>query len=176
MVMSDESIPTGCGISWQYSINGDDWMPIETYDDRELSEIGESVKVRCLITANSTTSPAIALDSLILCGFSNENEGIYISKNVNVAAGFNNVKVVVDMNLPTGTNAVVSFATDTNGTNWQPLSNTSTVQKSVNYKTFTFEKTLEEKAYNYRVKIDLTTVNKINRPRVQNLRSIMKTV
>ena len=80
------------------------------------------------------------------------------------------------MNLPTGTNAVVSFATDTNGTNWQPLSNTSTVQKSVNYKTFTFEKTLEEKAYNYRVKIDLTTVNKINRPRVQNLRSIMKTV
>lgn len=175
-LMSDESIPAGCSIQWQYSVNGGAFLPIEAYDSRDLSEVANTIQIQAILNGTTTTSPAIALDSLILVGSQNENEGIYISKNVNVAAGFNNVKVVVDMNLPTGTNAVVSFATDTNGINWQPLSNTSTVQKSASYKTFTFEKTLDEKAYNYRVKIDLTTVNKINRPRVQNLRSIMKTI
>ena len=176
MVMSEESIPTGCTIQWQYSTNDNDWLPIETYDDRELSEIAESIKLRCSMTGSTTTSPAIALDSLILCGFSNEQKGVYVSKNVNIANGFNNVKVVVDMNLPTGTNAIVSFATDVNGTEWQSLTNTSTEQISSTFKTYTFEKQLDETAHDYRVKLELTTVNKINRPRVQNLRSIMKTV
>lgn len=175
MIMSDESIPVGCSIQWQYRVNGGEWMPIETYDDRDLSEIAETVDVKVTIGANSTTSPAIALDSLILCGFENQNEGVYISKNVAVEDGFNKVKVVVDMYLPTGSNAVVSFATDVNGTTWQALENTGSVQKSALYKTFTFEKILSGIANNYRVKIDLTTVDKTNRPRVQNLRSIMKT-
>lgn len=176
MIMSEESIPSGCSISWQYSTNNGDWMPIETYDDRELGAIAESVKVRALITANSYTSPAIALDSLILCGFSNESSGVYISKNVAVPDGFNKVKIVVDLYVPTGANVNVSFATDTNGTNWQSLTNTATVQKSALYKTYTFEKSLTKKANNYRVKVQLSTVDKTKRPKAQNLRSIMKTV
>lgn len=176
MIMSEESIPSGCSISWQYSINNGDWLPIETYDDRELDTLAESVKVRALITANSYTSPAIALDSLILCGFSNENTGVYISKNVVVPDGFNKVKIVVDLYIPTGANVNVSFATDTNGTSWQSLNNTATVQKSALYKTYTFEKSLSASAQNYRVKVQLSTVDKTKRPRAQNLRSIMKTV
>ena len=176
MVMSDESIPTGCAISWQYSVNDGTWLPIETYDDRDLSEIAEKVQVRCALTANTTTSPAIASDSLILCGFANQAEGVYVSKNVTVTNGFNNVKIVVDMYLPTGSNAVVSFATDVGGNTWQSLDNTNVEQRSDQFKTYTFEKSLTEKAYNYRVKIALTTVNQINRPRVQNLKNIMKTI
>ena len=42
MITSEESIPTGCSINWKYSINGDDYNPIETYDDRELEEIANS--------------------------------------------------------------------------------------------------------------------------------------
>lgn len=176
MIMSDESIPTGCTISWQYSINDEDWLPIETYDDRDLTDIAENIKVRCVLTGTTTTSPAIALDSLILCGFSNAEEGVYISRNMDVSGGFNHVKVVMDMYLPAGSNAIISFATDINGRDWKPLTNTSTIQKSTLYKTYTLEAELEEVAYNYRVKIDLTTVNKINRPRVQNLRNILKTI
>lgn len=176
MIMSEESIPSGCSISWQYAINNGDWMPIETYDDRELDTLAESVKIRALITANTYTSPAIALDSLILCGFSNESSGVYVSKNVSVPDGFNTVKVVVDLHIPTGANFNVFFATDTNGINWQPLDNTATVQKSALYKTYTFEKELTASAQNYRVKIVLSTVDPTKRPKAQNLRSIMKTV
>ena len=176
MVMSNESIPTGCAINWQYSINEEDWLPLESFSDRDLNEVAEKVQVRCVLTGTVTTSPAIATDSLLFCGFSNNNAGAYVSRNVAVAEGFNHVKVIVDMYLPTGSNAVVQFATDTSGTTWQALDNTNTTQRSDQYKTYTFEKDLSEKAYNYRVKISLTTVNKINRPRIQNLRSIMKTV
>jgi hypothetical protein len=175
-LMSDESIPAGCSIQWQYSVNGEDFLPIEAYNSRDLSELAESIQVQAILTGTTTTSPAIALDSLILVGSHNEQEGVYVSKNVPVAAGFNTVKIVADIYLPTGTNAVLYFATDISGTNWQTVTNTNTVQKSSNYKTYTFEQTLGDIAYNYRVKVVLSTVDKVNRPRVQNLRSIMKTV
>lgn len=175
MVMSEESIPSGCSVSWQYSINNGDWLPIETHADRELLDVAENVKVRLQLKAYTNTSPAIATDSLLLCGFSNKLKGVYVSKNVGVTDGFNNIKVVVDMAVPANTNITVSVATDTSGTSWTTLSNTSTVQKTHQYKTYTFEKSIS-KATNYRVKIEMTTVNKTSRPKVQNLRSIMKTV
>lgn len=176
MVLSDESIPTGCSITWQYSINGDEWLPLEPGDDRELTEIANTAQVRCNFTATPTVSPAIAADSLSFVGFENFDAGTYISKNINIPNGFNNVKVVTDMYLPTGSNAIISYATDISGTDWKVIENTKTVQKTALYKTYTFEQALTEKAYNYRIKIDMTTVNKINRPHIQNLKNILKTI
>lgn len=176
MVMSEESIPSGCTINWQYSVNEGDWMPIETYDDRELSEVAENVKIRVNITANSYTSPAIALDSLIMVGFKNLSSGVYVSKNVAVKDGFNRVKQVVDLHIPANTNVNMYYATDVDGEDWKSLNNTSTVQKSNEYKTYTFEAELAETAYNYRCKVELTSVVQTSRPKAQNLRSIMKNV
>ena len=80
------------------------------------------------------------------------------------------------MYLPSGSNAMVTFATDINGNVWTPLTNTETVQKSSTYKTYTFEADLVESASSYRVKIELTAINPINRPRVQKLKNILKTL
>lgn len=176
MIASEESIPTGCSISWQYSINEGAWNPIETYDDRELTELAETVRIKVEITANSYTSPAIALDSLILCGFANLMNGVYISKNVYVEDGYNNIKQVVDLHIPANTNINMYYATDTDGEEWHSLTNTSTVQKSSEYKTYTFEAELAETAHNYRCKVELSTVDQTFRPKAQNLRSIMKTI
>lgn len=176
MVVSEESIPTGCTVNWKYRINDGTWLPIETYDDRDLDEVAEKVDVRVDITANSYTSPAIALDSLILAGFSNKASGVYISKNVVVPNGFNMVKQVVDLYIPANTNVNMYYATDTDGDDWKTLNNTSTVQKTNNYKTYTFEARLGAKAYNYRCKIELSSVLKTSKPKAMNLRSIMKEV
>ena len=176
MIATESFIPSGCTINWKYSINGEDYRPIETYDDRELSEIGTSVTIRADLTAKPESSPAIAIDGLILCLFSNEKQGVYISKNVNVPDGFNQVKQIVDLHLPANTNVNMYYATDTSGTTWIPLNNTKTEVKSTDYSTYTFEGTLGSVANNYRCKIELTTVNKTFRPIAKNLRSIMKTV
>lgn len=176
ILKSKESLPVGCSIQWQMSINDGEWLPIESSVYRELTEIAESVQIRCTLNGNSTTSPILNLDGLILGGFSNLAEGVYVSRNINVPNGFNHVKAIMDIYVPQGSNVIVTFATDINGTTWRPVTNTGTVQKSALYKTYTFETTLSETAYNYRVKIALDTVNKINRPRVQNLKNILKTV
>ena len=174
MVTSEESIPAGCTIQWKYSINGGSYMPIETYDDRDLSEVAESVKVKVDITANSYTSPAIALDSLMLVGFTSATEGTYVSKNVNIAEGFNHVKQVVDLCIPANTNVKMYYATDINGNTWNAITSTGSVQKNVDFKTYTFEADLGSTAYNYRCKVELTSTSQVSRPRAQNIRSIMK--
>ena len=176
MVMSEESIPAGCSITWQYQINDGTWSPIEIYDDRVLTEKAEKVKVKASITANSNTSPAIALDSLSLVGFTNKLTGTYISKNVSVPSGFNNIKVIVDLCIPTGTNINLFYATDTSGTSWNSLESTGSTEKSSEYKEYTFEKSLTSKAKNYRIKIVLTTTDSTKLPKVMNLRSILKEV
>lgn len=177
MIMSDESIPTGCAINWQYSINGDDWLPIETYDDRDLSKIATSVKIRCNLVATEYVSPAIALDSLILCGFVNESSGVYIGKNLPVTDGFNTIKIVFDANLPADTNCVVKYATDMNGYEWNTIASpTESIYKSYGYSTYTYEAVLPNVATNYRVRLELSKNNTVNRPSVRNLKSIMKRV
>ncbi len=176
MIASEESIPTGCSIRWKYSVNGGDFSPIEIYDDRDMDVLIEDAIVKVEIDANSHTSPAIALDSLVLCGFTNLLSGVYISKNVHVADGYNSIKQVIDLHLPANTNVNMYYSVDTDGLDWQTLENTSVVQKSSEYKTYTFEAELDNSATEYRCKVELTTVNRVSRPKAQNLRSIMKTV
>lgn len=176
MIAAETYIPAGCSINWKYSINGSDYRPIEIYDDRELDEIGNSITIRADLTSNSESSPAIALDSLILCVFANETKGVYVSKNVNVPEGFNSIKQIIDLHLPANTNVNMFYATDISGEEWVPLNNTHTEAKSIDYTTYTFEGSLSETAHNYRCKIELSTVQKTSRPIAKNLRSIMKTV
>lgn len=178
LLASEEFIPTGCSISWQYSVNGKEYLPIETYRDRELTESAETITLKVTIKSLSNVSPTIASDCLIFAGFTNKLNSTYVSKNVYVSEGYNNVKQVVDLCLPANTNVNMYFSTDTTGTEWHPLTNTATSQKSTSYKTYTFEASVpnSEVAHNYRCKVVLTTTNKINRPKAKNLKSIMKTV
>lgn len=176
ILKSKESLPIGCSIQWQMSVNDGSWVPLESSVYRELDEIANSIQLRCTLNGNTTTSPILNLDGLILGGLSNLTEGVYVSRNINVPSGFTHVKSIMDIYIPQGANVNVMYATDISGTVWNPVTNTHTVQKSALYKTYTFESTLSETAYNYRVKIELSTVNQINRPRIQNLKNILKTI
>ena len=176
LITSDESIPSGCSVSWQYSVNDGDWMPIETYDDRELDDVARKVKVRVLLTAGTYTSPAISMDGLMLAGFKNTSESVYVSKNVYVNDGYNKVKQVVDLHLPPNTSVTMWYSTDADGNEWHATSSVSQVQKSHDFTTYTFEDQLDSEAYNYRCKVVLKSSSPISRPRAKNLRSIMKQI
>lgn len=175
-IASTEELPVGCTLEWQYSINDGAWLPIESGIDREIGEIGESIQIRCNFKGNTVASPILDTDNLTLGLYSLKDKSVYVSRNVNIPNGFNHVKAIMDMYLPSGSNVIVTYATDISGTNWKSLTNTETVQKSSTYKTYTFEADLDEAVTNYRVKIELTTVNPLSRPRVQNLKNILKTV
>lgn len=174
----ESSLPAGCLVTWQYAINDqNNWLPIESYSDRELNALAESIKLRCnLSTEYNNVSPTLAMDTMLFYGFKNKNQSTYVSRNVPVNTGFNHVKVILDAYLPDGCNIYVYYATDTEGTNWLSLTASNITPKSTLYKTYTFEANLAEIAYNYRVKVILTTNDPLNRPSVQNLKNIMKTM
>lgn len=173
---SQTTIPTNCSCKWEYSINGEDWKPIEPLTSKELDDIAESVQIRCTMTGTVTQSPMLNLSGIQFTGFKNNASGAYISRNVTFSNGFNNIKVVLDAALPAGTNMVVSYATDMTGTTWNALDNTDVTAISTQYKTYTFEKQLATPATNYRIKIEMSTANSTKRPRFQKLRNILKTI
>lgn len=177
LVMSEEAIPAGCSVDWQYSADkSGEWLPITTYSERALETQAEAVRLKTTLKSNGYTSPAIALDSLILASMTNSTQGVYVSKNVNVPEGFDTVKVVADIEMPAGSNVEVYYATDTNGNDWNALSTSDTLQLSQTVTQCTFEQALGATKNNYRVKVVLTTTDPLNPPKVRNLRSIMKTV
>lgn len=177
LLMSEEAIPAGCSVEWEYSCNNTgEWLPIPTMGQRDLTSKANSVRLKARLKANGYTSPAIASDSLALVSIQNSTQGVYVSKNVGLPEGFDTVKVVADFELPAATNIEVYYATDTNGAAWDALSTTGTEQKSQTVTTYTFEKKLDITATNYRVKLVLTTTDPLSTPKVRNLRSILKTV
>lgn len=176
LVMSEEAIPAGCAVEWQYAVNGSDWLPITACTERSLEEIAESVRLKAVLRPNGFTSPAVALDSLLLVSIENGTRGVYVSKNVNVPDGFSTVKVIADIETPTSTNVELSFATDTSGTQWTPLTSTHTEQKTQDITTYTFEKPVGANKNNFRVKVVLTTTDPMRTPKVRNLRNILKTI
>lgn len=180
MVVASEDIPANCRITWKYAINGSaDYMPIETYDDRTLSTVAKRVKVRADISGLSNISPAIRTDSLMLIGFANLSEGVYISRNVYVEDGFNHIKQVIDLNVENvGADVTMYYATDIDGNDWHPMPSWDTDKitfKSYEYNTYTFEQDLGTTYKNYRVKVVLSNGdNQTIVPKAKNLRSIMK--
>lgn len=180
MICSEEDIPNGCTIQWSYALNDDltngNWNPIESFVERELNEIGQNVTVKCELTATPFVSPALALDCLQLAGFKNQQTGTYVSRNVTVSNGFNQIKIVADLCIPSGCGIDVFYATDQTGTTWTQMTSSSNVRKSVDYVTHTFIADLDSSATYFRVKLVLRNNGSINRPSVQNLKSILKTV
>lgn len=176
MVAAEQSIPAGCAVQWRYSINGNDYLPIENYVDRDLSVLANSVKVRATLVTSDKVSPVIALDSLQLAGFITDKKSVYVSRNVPVAGGYNTVKQVIDLHLPAGTSVNMFYATDENGVNWMPMNSNTHEKVSADYDTYTFVAKLQQVAKNYRVKVELTSSSSLVKPRAQKLRSIMKTM
>lgn len=170
-------IPANCSISWQYSVDGGtNWNPISPNFDIEMLDSVTSVRLRCIMSGTEHVSPTFSLSNLSFAAYTNLSPSVYVSRNISLPDGFNNIKISFNAYLPEGAGLNVYYATDISGTNWQSIPNTSSVQVSSKYTTYTYEKTLDAPAYNYRVKIVLTSEKLTLPPSVQKLMNILKTV
>lgn len=174
LITADLVVPKGCDFRWEYRLDGGSWSPTAEYVDREFSSIVNKIDVRALITTNKTTSPAIAMDSIQFISFRNNTESVYVSRNVYHSEGFEEVKQVVEMYKPIGSNIVVKFATDGAGEVWETAPMISEEQVSDTYSRFTFKKTLGATKNNFRARVELSTNDRCSRPRVRKLMNIFK--
>ena len=177
MLLADTSVPLGCSLTWEYSLDGErGWMPLAINRNIPLQNKLESATVRAVMTTEGKLTPSIALDSLIFVGSKNKSTSNYVSRNVRTDVGFTTVKIVADVDTPTGTGVVFYYATDINGTNWKTLTQQGEGKSKVDgsFKEFTYTATEGTAVQNFRVKVALTTNNSTVIPRVKALKCIMK--
>lgn len=161
------------GSEWSYRIGGTDssWLPIESYVDRELSQIANKISLKLVMKSTWSTSPIIAGDSINLIGFIEETEGVYVSRQVVMETQFTNVKVSVEFCLPTSTAAEVYYMLDDGS--WIKMENPTITRVDDEFSRYDYMDS-GVLSRSYRVMIKLMTSNPLIRPRARKLINIMK--
>lgn len=177
MLLADTSVPLDCKLEWSYSIDDSKtWLPIVVDNMIELQKKIDNITLRAEMTTKGNISPAIALDSLLLAGTLNKTSSTYISRNIVTDAKYNDVKVIADVYVPSGTGVVFYYATDRDGKQWKKLTQKGEGKTKVEggYVEYTYGSTESSLQNNFRIKVDLSTNNTALKPKVRRLKCIMK--
>lgn len=172
LLISDTLNPNNTGVSWFYSINDGNWLPIETYVDRETSSIATKISLKAEIDVKNGVSAIVAKNTINLVSFMTKSKGAYVSKNVVLGENFGNIRVSCEFSLPSGTSAKVYYSTDGNGNTWTELTSPQLTKVDEEFYRYEYSKAVTGK--NYRVKVALETSNPLVRPRGRKLISILK--
>ena len=176
MLQAETSVPVDCKLEWQYSTDGTHWLPIAINKYVKLDKKIQNLTLRAEITTTGNVSPAIAVDSLLFTGSLNNLKSNYVSRNVTTDSEFTSVKIIADVNAPSGTGVVFYYATDVKGETWKTLtqSGEGKVKEDGGYIEYTYTAESIPKTKNFRVKVAMTTNNSVNLPYVKNLKCILK--
>ena len=172
----DQIVPVNANVNWYYSINNTDWNSITLYEDIDLSILATRVSIKAEIMSLDNLSPMISMETMSLVSFINKLESRYISRNVTIPDGYNNIKVILDMHIPSSTSAQIYYAIDKEGNSWKLLESPSTSTIDEKLVRYEYTKRLDSTAMSYRVKIVLKTSSPLIRPRVKRLVNILKSV
>ncbi|MDO5742739.1 MAG: hypothetical protein Q4Q13_07285, partial [Vagococcus sp.] len=166
-LLADTSVPIDCSLTWEYSSDGGvNWLPLAINTDTDLSKPIDNITIRAIFKAKENISPAVDLDSLLFTGAKNKEESSYITRNIELDKEYTSVKIIADVFAPSGTGVVFYYATDINGE--EP-----NVKQVGGYIEYTYTAT-ETNAKNFRAKVALTTNDTTVRPKVKNLKCILK--
>lgn len=176
MLQAETSVPVDCKLEWQYSTDGNNWLPIAINKYVKLDKKIQNLTLRAEITTTGNVSPAIAIDSLLFTGSLNKLKSNYVSRNVTTDGEFTSVKIIADVNAPSGTGVVFYYATDVKGEAWNTLTQKADgkVKEDGGYIEYTYTAENIPKTKNFRVKVAMTTNNSVNLPYVKNLKCILK--
>ncbi len=170
-LLAEAVTPEGTSIDWYYGYemagNQVVWNPIYPYEDIELPEIIDNVRLRAVFRGTSKTTPFLNRNTVTFVGFLTTEESYYVTKNVVMTSPFNKVKQILEVKAPTGCSFHVDYATDTTGTTWAHEGETRTPYSveslGEGFYRYTFIDTLTNEAENFRGLIKLKTNHPTNR-------------
>ena len=163
------------GVEWFYRISDTgSWLPIETYVDRDLSSLTQTVQLKAIINIG-VTSPIIAGDCINLIGFMEKTSGAYVSRTVTMDDPFTKLRVIAEICKPSGTEVKFYYMTDKTENAWVELEDSPTVTRiNDEFSKYEWNKEGLTSAKTYKVKITMETSNPLVRPRVRRLMNIIK--
>ncbi|MCB2141383.1 DUF4815 domain-containing protein [bacterium] len=116
------AIPEGCGILWEYSMDGGAaWDAIVPAEEERLPNLATSVLVRVRFESGLTNdTPALNFRDVNLIGYLNQTTGAYITRENELTQGVESTKLYAQMDIPSGT-TVSWFASNDGGATWEPM-------------------------------------------------------
>lgn len=173
LLVVDDFLPQGTNALWEISINDGAFMPTSPYAERELPFLADKIKVRATLLSSKYLSPVVSLASPYLIGFENALTAKYISRLVTLSQEYTIVKQVLDLAIPSGSNAVVKLSAD-DGATWITPSSVTTEQLDQVFTRYTFSHTLGAPATTFRAQIELSASGQLVRPRAKRFLNIIK--
>lgn len=174
------------GIDWYYkvedtTISGVDnpWLPIQSFIAKDLNFNVRNLSLKAEINVSDSTSPIIARDCINLVAFTEGTVATYVSRQIETDESFNNIRVFLDLALPSGSTCSVYIKTDKTS-DWVKISTAPVSTTPVTHEFTRYEYRYPNSGSSlnlskqYRIKIELSTSNPLARPRAKRLMSILK--
>lgn len=149
------------------------WAPIGNYVGVEVGEIAREVKLRATFRANENMSPLLSLNDIVFTTFLTALSGSYVSRTIDATdAPFNHLRMSYDAFIPANTQVKPRFSVD-GGTTWRDFTTQPTTsQQSNEFTRYVYEEKVTEDTSglkSIKFRLDLTTQNSFQRPRVKHL-------
>lgn len=176
MLAVDSIVPANCTCNFEVSVNNGLWYPYIPWVDYPLNLNANYASIRCSMTSSGNQSPIISSITPKMYSSKNDLKATYISKNLSIPEGFNNIKIYLDTAIVEGATYKVYYTLDVNGTTWTELTPTSVTPLSEYYNQIYCEVPLNSTSKNYRVKVEMTTTKSYLRAYCKRLMNILRDV
>lgn len=190
LLLSTYLTPNNTGATWYYraiysstASNTDittlPWIALSNYTLVQANGLIKQLQLKATFDASMYSSPLLSTEDLSLGAFLHGLSGSYIGLNVDMTASpYNTLKVTYGQITPSTANVVPKYSTD-GGTTWtaftaNPVTTTQGDWTGVSYTqtTATGDNT-DNWSKQFKIRLDLSTSNSYERPRVKALQCIM---
>lgn len=193
LLLANYATPNNSSIAWEFrqvtqgqplnvSITDMAWQPITPNQTFSCSAQLRTFQIRATLHAKDGISPMIALDSLSLGTFLTGDEGVYLSRDVNMGATpYNHIRTTYEAYVPDGSSVTPMFSTD-KGKTWRDYSQAylKTTKIDRQYVQYAFDwqihnpsKSDQKKESNFKIRLALTTNSAYAQPKVRRLLNSM---
>ena len=120
MYLNDLNILPNTNALFYYSLNGGTtWTQFTPSSEVNTALASTNLKLKCELSGNGTATPIINVkNTLLFFKYDLSKDNIYRTKQVNPVPAYNNIKIIVDEYLPTGTSLTKEFAGDIYNYQW----------------------------------------------------------
>lgn len=193
LLLANYATPNNSSITWEFrqvtqeqpanvSITDMAWQPITPNQTFSCSAQLRTIQIRATLHSKDGISPMIALDSLSLGTFLTGDEGVYLSRDVDMGlTPYNHIRTTYEAYVPDDSSVTPMFSTD-KGKTWSDYSQAylKTTKVDHQYVQYAFDWQIHDpskgdhkKDSNFKIRLALTTDSAYAQPKVRRLLNSM---
>lgn len=163
-------LPGGCSIAWELSRDGGTvWTAFTPGEDEAIHVIEAPLLIRARFASTRTNeSPALLFKTTNLIGFVNDQDGLYITRELETTQNISSTVLYVEQQIPSST-TVTWYASNDGGATWEEMSITATRAISQDWTEYTYEAEFTDPGNRMRYKAIFACANASIYPRVHKL-------